>query len=388
LASVDGDAYDAWGVKGTIDPSSFFRESPHQWMLFYSVFLSVVYKIFGHSFLAAGVVQSLIGALLCCAVFILAKRVTGSIAVAALASLGTASDTALIHLTVTFNTEALYIPLIVLTVLFLLFYRESKVDAKGVSFILLAGVSLGLATIIRVLGIMLIIFVLPWIAVYGRPYLNRLFMNRIRDCAVFAAFTFMMIAPITLVNYINTGQLVLVYKTGSALWACGSAAWGEEVVPSNKKLIELGMKDPVADPAGSVKAFLARPKDLLKAYGQIVPKRLRNLYLWPKFGAFDPVTLMNGSQVPNRYASKFEFYGILALLAGFLVFIFSDIKAYLKTLTLLVVMFYTFFHGVLFLSIGPRYGAPMKPFLYIVVSYCLYCMILSVSRSLADRRGY
>lgn len=386
LASDDGDAYNAWGLKGAADPMSFLRESPHQWMLFYSVLISAVYKVFGHSYMAIGIVQSAIGALLCCAVFVLSKRITGSVAVSFLAALGAASDTALIHLTATLNTEALYIPLITLTILFLLFYRECAKDLKAIAFLLLAGISLALATIMRMLGLVLIIFALPWIAIWGRVYGRGLIMKRLRDAALFVMITFLAIAPITCVNYINTHKFVLVYRTGSLLWACGSAAWGEQMVPSNKRLIELGMRDPVTDFGGSVRAVLAKPKDILIAYGRIVPKRLRNLYLWPKFGSFDPVFLMNSSQCPNRYASKLEFYSILILFASFFVFIFSKRKTYLKVLALLVIMFYTFFHGILFLTIGPRYGAPMRPFLYIIMSFCVYTIWVFISSALKNAK--
>jgi uncharacterized membrane protein len=81
---------------------------------------------------------------------------------------------------------------------------------------------------------------------------------------------------------------------------------------------------------------------------------------------------MNASQWPNRYASNLEFYNLLLFFTSFFIFIFSKIKAHLKTLALLVICFYTIFHGIFFLSIGPRYGAPMRPFLCIVISYSLY----------------
>jgi hypothetical protein len=386
-ASDDGTSYDAYALKGSSDPAFFIRESPHKYMLFYSLPMAVIYGIFGHNYAALGIIQSVIGAFLCCLTFILADRITGSAAISLLASLGVAVDSALIHLTTTINTEALYIPFIVLTVFFLLRYREGERDRAAMAFLLAAALTLALAAFMRVVGILFAAFVGPWIIVWGRRYAPDAVLKRLRDAVLFIVTTLLVILPITCVNYINTHKICLIYVTGSDLWATGSSTWGEGMVPSNKELIELGMRDPVTDLKGSLEAFFARPAAILKAYGRIIPKRMMNLYLWPNFGLFDPIYLLNPSQRPTRYASNLEFYSLCLFFASFFVFIFSKLKTYLKSLTLLVILFYTVFHGIFFLSMSPRYGSPMRPFLYIIISFCLYKIFAAGFSVLTGKQG-
>lgn len=372
LASDDGTSYDAYAMRGLQDPMFYLRESPHKYLLFYSVPLAIVYKIFGHSYLAAGAIQSIIGALMCCMVFMIAKKITGSTAVSLLASAGAAIDSELIFLAVTLNTEALYIPLLVAVTYLLIMYSEANSERKASLYLAGAAISLGLATIIRVPGILLLGTILPWMLIWGRRHAAATISKRMRDSAIFLLVAFLPVMPITITNYINTHKLCLVYATGSELWAVGSSTWGEAMVPSNRELIGLGMTDPVKDILGSVKAVAARPGAILAAYGRIVPKRMYNLFLWPNFGLFDPIYLMNPSQGPNRYASNLEFYALVIFFLSFPVFIFSYLQARLKAAAFFVIGLYAVFHGIFFLSIGPRYGAPMRPFLCIIMSFCVY----------------
>lgn len=374
LASDDGDSYDLYGWKGTYDPMVFLRESPHYFWIFYSVFLTIVYKIFGHSYVAAGAIQSVIGALLCCMIFIFAYRITGNKPIAFLSSIGVALDSKLIHTSTTLSIEALYIPFLVMIILLLLFYKESPKGLSSFIFLAIAGFILGLATILRTIGIGLAALILPWILIWGRSYSTNRFGRRFRDSLVFLILVLLTISPITYTNYLNTKKFFLVYDTTSSVeWnAAYARSDGEDIVPSNKRLVDLGMRDPINDPMGSIKTIFKRPGDFIAAYCDIIPKRVRNLYLWPSFGYFDPIFLMNANKIPNRYAAHIEFYSVLSLVLGLLIFASSSIKSSFKVLSLIVVIYYTMFHGVFFLSIGPRYSTPMRPFLYIAISFGLY----------------
>jgi hypothetical protein len=371
LASDDGDTYDRWGLNGANDPMIYLRESPHCFMVFYSVLPSLIYSVFGHDYLAVGAIQSIIGAFLCVLVFVLAYRATNKMAIALLSSLGVAINSPLIQLTTTLNTEVLYIPLLVLFVLLLLFYRDSIKDRNAVLLISLAGFTLGLAVIIRELALGIFVLAALWIFIWGRGYTKRRILKRARDIALLLVLMLLPISPITYTNYKNTDSFCLIYKREGIQWGVESA-WGEELVPSNKRLIELGITDPFGEPVEGIKAFLASPKETLKVFGDIVPKRMRNLFFWANFGAFDPIFLTNKSQCANRYTSHLEFYMILLLFASFFVFAFSGIKAPYKGLIFLVIVYYAVFHGIFYLSQGMRYRSPMEPFLAIIVSFGIY----------------
>jgi hypothetical protein len=148
------------------------------------------------------------------------------------------------------------------------------------------------------------------------------------------------------------------------------------VVPSNKRLIELGMKNPVANPFQSLGVFMRSPREVIAVMADIIPKRMRNFYFWPNFGFFDPVYLVNSCAYPNAYASHLEFYAIFVLFAGAAVFAVSkEVPIAHKALIAIPVIYYSLLHGVLFLSHSPRYKAPIDPFIAIIVSFGIRRML-------------
>ncbi|MFH1791608.1 MAG: hypothetical protein ABH885_06485 [Candidatus Omnitrophota bacterium] len=387
FASDDGDTYETYAVRALADPSIFIKESPHYFMVFYSAFITGVYKIFGHGFFTVGAAQSVIGAFSCVLIFLLAYGVTGSRVVGILSSAGIAVNSALIQLTVTLSTEALYIPLIILFVYMLFLYGKRQAKGQCLVFLMAAGVSLGLSALIRELAVYLSVFAAAWIIFYGADYGSLRIVRRIRDAALFFVLMMLVILPVTLANYRNTGKFYLIYNTANRSSWVTASSWGEDLVPSNKRLIDLGLTDPISDPSGSMKAFLESPGEVTAAFAEIIPKRMRNIFLWPNFGYFDPVYLVNNAKYANRYASYLEFYVILLMAAGLFIFLFSKIKASYKALILLVVVFYALMHGVIFLSQSPRYKAPMDPFIAIVTAYGLWVMLRHVLMSFGREKA-
>lgn len=378
-ASDDGDSYDKYGWQGVTDPMVFLRSSPHYFMVFYSVFLSAIYFVFGHSYPAAGIVQSVIGSLMCAGVFVLAYRITGVRAVAFLSSLGVCVNPALIHLTTTLNTEALYIPMIVAFIILLSLYRAAGSDAVSAVFAASAGFLLGLAAIVRQLALGIAPLAVIWILAWGREYRKHRMVGRVRDALLLFILMLAPILPITYTNFVNTRHFYLIYDTNRNSWNVTSP-WGEELVPSNARLVKLGMDNPLHDPANSLKAVFTSPGEVAKALLYIIPRRMKDLFIWPNFGYFDPVFLINGSQLVNQYARHLEFYTILLYLASLGIFLFSNLRPADKTLIFLVIAYYTVFHGIFFLCHSPRYRAPMDPFLAIVVSFGVY-KIFKIFRS-------
>lgn len=396
LASDDGDTYDLYGWRGVSDPMIYVRESPHYFYIFYSVFLTAIYKVFGHSYAAAGIAQAVIWAVLCCMVFIFTLGVTGKKGIALLASLGVALDSTLIHVAATLNTEVLYIPLVFSVFLFLFFYKENRNGGLSIALLLLSGILLGVSSIVRPMAAGLCVFILPWVLFYGRDYKNNNIVKRTRDAALFFVLMLLPVLPIIYINYQNTNEFFFVYNnkympgtripTNFGEWKVKST-WGEKLVPSNKKLIELGMVNPSSDPAGCIRAVIKRPAEFARAFTEIVPARTRNLFLWPSFGSFDAVYMLNPSRQMNRYAPSLEFYTIALFCAGFYFFITSKIKTGVKILSVLVIIYYWIFHGVFFLLQSSRYASPMRPFLYIMFACGVYCTFIKFRSILRNDKG-
>jgi len=391
LASDDGPTYDRWARIGAKDPMVFLRESPFYFKVFYSVLPALVYRVFGHSYCVLGVIQSLLGALVALGIFVLTSMILGKRSAAFIASCGIAMNSTLIHLSTTITTEALYIPLIVFFITLVLYYRESAHDRKAKALLSLAGLLCGIAAVVREIALGIGVFVALWILIWGRPYLRSGFMRRTRDAIILLFFMAIPVLFITSINYRNTGEFYLVYKgqeirdqsgeivgwrkAGSYEWIVKSSVWGEDLVPSNQRLVELGIRDPFKDPLGSLAAAARSPQAVLRALASIVPKRMRNLFFWPNFGRFDPILLLNGSQYATRYASNLEFYIVILIVFSVFAFLFSGIPWAHKSLLLIVIVFYTLFHGILFLSMNARYRSPMDPFLSVITAFGISTLV-------------
>ncbi|MDD5439336.1 MAG: hypothetical protein PHS37_04040 [Candidatus Omnitrophica bacterium] len=377
-ASDDGDTYDIWGVRGVGDPGIYLRESPHVWMVFYAVFLTAIYKVFGHSYFAAGAAQSVLGALVCVMIALLAYKLTKSRFVALWAGIGVAINPAFIQLQTTLGTEALYMPLLVLAILMLKYYQEARSNGLAIFFICAAGLVFGLTSIIREVACGLVPLVMCWILIGGRTACRSIW-SRGRDAALVCVFVLLPIAPITYINYHNTGKFVLIYQTERSLWQYVSP-YGEDVVPSNTPLVRLGMKDPMTDPAGAVALAVRKPGEVIRSYASIIPKRIRNIFFWPSFGYFDPLYLINNSRLANPFASCLEFYVLICFAAGAVFFLRANIPASGKILVLLVVIYYVILHGIVYISQSPRYSSPLIPFMDIVVAAGLYGMFKKLAK--------
>ena len=366
-ACDDGDAYERMALEGMKDISYFAKETPGSYLMFYSVFLTLVYKIFGHSFYIAGYLQSLIASMMVLAIYFITQLLFKNRIISFMAALMLAIDQPLIHLTTTFNTEALYIPFLTFAVLFMVMYKTVNSNRRAFLYMILGGVFMGLAVIIRELIVLLPVFLFLWILKWGRDYQKNRTLKRLRDFGLLVSCMAMLILPITVKNYLNTGKFHLVYRSGDDSWSLASN-WGEENDPSNASLIKLGV-NPFSDIKGSLLSIAHKPVDFCGALCRLIPVRIRNLFLWPKFGYFDPAYMFNPYRIVNEYGAIMMFYYIIFLAASFILFAVSKADSGLKFLVSLPLIYYCLFHGVFFLLRSTRYAAPMTPFLCVILAY-------------------
>ncbi len=130
----------------------------------YPFFLSLVYRVFGHSHSVARVVQAALATLSTLLVFLIAKDVIGSVG-ALLSAFLTAVDFSLIHLSGLLLSENLYIPLSLLLILLLM----KGFRKPGWPVFIGAGITGGLAVLCRptVLPFLFLTVVIPFIPVAG-----------------------------------------------------------------------------------------------------------------------------------------------------------------------------------------------------------------------------
>jgi hypothetical protein len=366
FASDDGDAYERMALEGVKDMGYFAKETPASYLMFYSAFLAAVYKLFGHNYYIAGCLQALLSSLMVVAVYLIAQAVFRNRAISFAGAILACIDQPLMHLTTTLNTEALYIPLLTFAILSLVMYKTAISDRAACAWVVACGAFLGLAVIIRELIVLLPVFLLPWILVWGRDYDNHRMARRAGDFALIAVCMAALILPITVKNYQNTGKFNLVYKSGGDSWGLASH-WGEENDPSNAPLIELGI-DPFADLKGSVVNIFRHPVEFTKAICRLVPLRMRNLFLWPKFGYFDPVYMFNPYRIVSDYGAIMILYYMILVLISFAALAAARADTGLKILITLPIIYYCLFHGVFFLLRSTRYSAPMTPFLSMILA--------------------
>jgi 4-amino-4-deoxy-L-arabinose transferase-like glycosyltransferase len=164
--------------------SSAYRAAP-----LYPTFLAVVYKVFGHNFLAARVCQALLGAILTLVVFRLAVLLFDR-TTALVAGWCTALYPQFIYLTGVFYAEHTFAVLLALTVLSLVRHHDKPSPRRAT----LAGISMAATILCRPIGFAFVPFAGAYIFVSASS------RSKLRCLAVFIAVTSLVVLPWTIRN--------------------------------------------------------------------------------------------------------------------------------------------------------------------------------------------
>lgn len=371
-ASDDGMTYNFNALAMVTNPGDILhggRIFPGIWDPGYMFFLALIYLFAGHNFYAVTFVQSLLGGALAILCYYIAKRLFNSRAVSVLTSLLVSISVILIMYTIVLGGEALIIPLLALVVLLYLrcFQKPENVRSR-----IIAGAALGLLVITRSLFIALPVFV----------FLAELFAvngiglrKKIRNSLITVLIAFLFIAPVTFINYMNDGKFSLVVKSNTRLISCWAAVspW-PDISPDNRELIKLGV-EPFKDMAGSLRAVQRAPGAVIGTACRIYFKRFINYFVWPCFGFFDPVILVNNSRVDNVFASSMEFYVYLTFLAG-LFLTLKEMRKRREILLIFAVILYAMLaHSAVITIVTIRYRTPIVPYLVMISAVGLYGIV-------------
>ncbi len=213
---LDALRYDSWaqsiafGIKHVMEPA--FRAP------LYPLFLAAIYNIFGHNLFIARLVQMFLGALICVLIYYVASKVFNK-RIAVISALIGAFYGPFLY----WAGEMLIVTLIVFLDLVMLLIVLQAIEKSSTLYWLFGGIVLGLSSIARP---NVLVFI-PWVVVLI------FLVHKLRETGVikklklvymlcFLAGTFVVIVPVTIGNYLDTKDFVLISSQGGINFYVGN----------------------------------------------------------------------------------------------------------------------------------------------------------------------
>ena len=185
------------------EPTSF-------WPPGYPFTLSLVYRLFGHSWLAGRLLNALLGTAVCVLTYLVAKKMV-TVTRARVAALLVTFFPSQILFTNPLGTEVLFTVLL-LVVLYLLLDRP--VAHQGYRYLAVVGVAVGLAAYVKTLALFLPLVIFVWWLLAGTR-----FRRASARLLVVLLCAFAVIMPWTVRNVVKMGSPVVLSTNGGAnLW--------------------------------------------------------------------------------------------------------------------------------------------------------------------------
>lgn len=207
----DADAYNAMAI-GLIEGNGYGGGTSSYWPPGQPFFLAAIYTVFGYNLQIAYIFEALISSLTCIVIYYIGKTVLNK-KIGIISSLIAALYPTFIIYSGSLNTETLFIFLFTLSIIGILKIHEDP-SAKN---ILIAGVSFGLAILVRPAILGLIPFILIWMLLSSK--------DRKRDLIKFIAIFLIaitVVSPWTIRNYNVHHEFVLVSTNGGVNFWIGN----------------------------------------------------------------------------------------------------------------------------------------------------------------------
>jgi 4-amino-4-deoxy-L-arabinose transferase-like glycosyltransferase len=212
---MDAEYHDQWAqaiLAGDDFTGGVFFRAP-----LYPYFLAAVYKIFGHNYLMARLIQFLIGSLSCVLIYLLGKSIfnrrTGTIA-------GVVAS--LYGVLIYFEGELLIPVLLVfldLLVILCLFWAKGK---PSYGRWVLCGALLGLSALARPNILLVGAAFFIWLILRSRNEPGKRYAKGVLYAGCFAVGAILVISPVTLRNYVKGNDLVLIASQGGMNFYIGN----------------------------------------------------------------------------------------------------------------------------------------------------------------------
>ena len=347
----DASVYDRLGLsisegKGYVNNSG----TPHcHYPPFYPFFLSVIYALFGHSYAAVRIFQSILGAFSCVLIYLIGKRVF-TVSVGVIAGFISMAYLPFIKSAELLLSELVFTFLVLLIVLYLLKIRENMNFGNAIVLGLLSGMSL----LTRSMAILLPLFMLP-VFIYSRkgdlPYILKRYI-------VVLLFFCLTMTPWIVRNYNIHRHFVPTSVEG------GMTLWMSYFPTKGVFGINPTAEDPVVAESYKIKDPVLRNRFLVKKTIDFIwnnPKEVlalelkKILYFWAPF---------DWEIVGGRWFN-FEYAAMLPFIA---IGIFLAMKGFWKNYPVLLPVIYFQIMSLIFYG-SPRFRFPVEPFLFILGSY-------------------
>ncbi|MBM4056018.1 MAG: glycosyltransferase family 39 protein [Planctomycetes bacterium] len=331
----------------------------------YSVFLSILYRIFGTSILVYAIPQIILGSATCYLVYVIARSAFSS-KIGLLACFLLAIYHPLIWWTSYIRAETLFIFLLLLAIVFLTKAVRKNLDLK---YIIFSGIALGMSCLCRTVVMYLPVFVVPYFAIlFFKKDKKRLFLST----AVFLLAFCITLAPW---SYRNHNIFKTYSVTSSDAWA---TFYGCNVMSPDLPffdLYEIKFPDEKTDillPGGEKAASIAFVKDRPLTYAKLCLKRF--ITFW------GPIT--KKPSLIKKVADTFIY--IIVFPMAFYGFYKSkwwvNAGAGLRpapALLITVILYYTILHSAVGVDDALIYRYPIIPLICIFSAYGYYAYFRS-----------
>ena len=214
---IDAQGYDSRAVEliTTGIPPRPFHQAP-----LYTIFLAAIYSLFGHGYLAPRVVQSLMGGASCVMVQRLGARLSGRTA-----GLIAGFAAALYGPLVFYETDLLREVLVIFLALALLLCLLRWDESRRLVWAAAGGVLMGLSLIARENMLLFLPFAAAWLFLRAESRSKKRWLAP----ALFVLVATLMVAPVTLWNFLNSGAFVPVSSESGVNFFIGNSADSERL---------------------------------------------------------------------------------------------------------------------------------------------------------------
>ncbi len=208
----DAATYNQWAQR-IVSSNDWIGNDPFFMSPFYSYFLAVIYSLFGESLLAVRLVQAGAGSAMAGLVFLVGEKMFTRQAAFMAGLLAAVYGPFLLSSTLLL-VETLKVFFLVFTLwLFLVAGKKSQWW-----WWILPGISLGFAVLCRPTDMLILIVAAIWIMILGDTDRS----GKFRRLAVFTMGMFLIIAPVTIRNYLVSGDFILITSNGGLNFYLGN----------------------------------------------------------------------------------------------------------------------------------------------------------------------
>lgn len=319
----------------------------------YTLFIALIYKIFGHNGLPVMLIQSFLGACVPLFVFGLARFLFG-LPSAIIASVLTALSRLMIPYSINYFSESPTIFFLSLFLFLMTKYQAGKWYMWG------AALCLGSASFFRMPVVLFTVFILIWMLIFFQKKIHAIFVNWL----FFSLLVFLPTSFISYYNYTLNKNLVIGTSYGQAVHVWGN--YDEYSV----KLNSMGF-NPFSSITNSFGIFWGNPGTIITLWATKIAFNFKRFFLDNNFGVIDAYFIPPG--VLNTYQGLFQISWIIPIFG-----LLMGIKTYwmdqsgkkpeiaIFTLTVLLFFYYAFIHSIFFYC-SNRFRMPVH-FIVLILS--------------------